>query len=185
MKENKEIRWHGRGGQGAVMAAKILTSAFDKEGKSAMAFPKFGFERRGAPVMAFNRFGVNPIREKTQVYKPDCVIVIDPHLMHSIDVFEGIRPEGVLVLDAPQPIEKQLNKNLKIIGSVDATRVGLEEIGKPITNTCMLGAFVRATNWIKIDSILASLDEYFSGNILEKNLRCTQRGYEEAETRHF
>jgi len=162
-----------------------LATAFDLEGKSTMAFPKFGFERRGAPVLAFNRFDDKLIREKTQIYHPHCVIVIDPRLMQSVDVFEGLKPSGILVLDAPQQVENQLHENLQIIGSFDATGTGLEEIGKPITNTCMLGAFARATGWVKIDSILASLDEYFSGNILQKNLKCVRRGYEEATVKRF
>lgn len=185
MDDRKEIRWHGRGGQGVVVAAKILTTAFDREGKSAMAFPKFGFERRGAPVIAFNRFANQTIREKTQIYHPDCVVVIDPYLMLTVDVFEGIKPNSVLVVDAPQPVEKQLHENLKIIGSVDATGIALAEIGKPISNSSMLGAFARTTGWVSIDHVLSSIGEYFTGDVLKKNLQCAQRGYEETTTRRF
>jgi len=162
-----------------------LASVFDLEGKSAIAFPMFGFERRGAPVLAFNRFDDKIIREKTQIYHPHCVIVIDPRLMQSVDVFVGVKTSGILVLDASWRVKNQLHGKLEIIGSVDATGIGLEEIGKPITNTSMLGAFARTTGWVSIDSILKSLGEYFSGDILEKNLKCVRRGYEEASVKRF
>jgi 2-oxoacid:acceptor oxidoreductase gamma subunit (pyruvate/2-ketoisovalerate family) len=182
----KEIRWHGRGGQGAVVAARVLAVAFDKEGKSVMAFPKYGAERRGAPVIAFSGFDDQPIRQKTELYEPDCLVVLDPTLVHSVkNLFEGIKPGAVMVINSPDAETKQYNPNLGVIGSADATRIGLEEIGRPITNTCMLGMFARTTNWVKLDSILASLPEYFSGAILERNLRCIQRGYDETRISKF
>jgi len=177
----KEIRWHGRGGQGAVVAARVLATAFDREGEFVMAFPKFGAERRGAPVVAFTGFDDKPIRQKTQLYHPDCLIVIDPLLIRTVDVFEGIKAGGILVIDAPGALTEPYHKNLGVTGFVDATRIGLEEIGRPITNTCILGAFARTTDWIQLDSILSSLEEYFSGSVLQKNLRCVQRGYDETK----
>lgn len=176
----KEIRLHGRGGQGVVVAARILASAFVREGKYGMAFPKFGFERRGAPVVAFARFDEKPIREKTQVYEPDCLIVADPRLIRSVDIFAGIRPDGILVMNAVEPVRERWHENLVAVVTVDATDIGLKEIGTPITNTCMLGAFVRATGWLELDSLLSSLGEYFDGSLLEKNKKCVQRGYEES-----
>jgi len=168
-----------------VVASKVLATAFDREGKSAMAFPKFGFERRGAPVLAFNRFDSKLIREKTQIYHPHCVIVIDPHLMRTVNVFEGIKPSGILVLDAPESPDLKLHESLSIIGSVDATRIGLEKIGKPITNTCMLGAFARTTGWVHLDSILEAFKGYFSGGVLEANTACARRGFQETEVIRF
>jgi len=181
----KEIRWHGRGGQGAVVAARVLTTSFDREGKSAIAIPKFGAERRGAPVIAYTGFDDKPIRAKTQLYHPDCLIVIDPLLIRTADVFEGIRTNGILVIASTEPVTEQLHQNLGVVGFVDATRIGLEEIGRPITNTCMLGAFARTTDWVQLDSILRGLGEYFTGNILQKNIRCVQRGYEETRVIKF
>ena len=177
----KEIRWHGRGGQGAVVAARVLATAFDKEGKFVMAFPKFGAERRGAPVVAFTSFDDKPIRQKTQLYHPDCLIVIDPLLVRSVDVFEGIKAGGTLVIDAAEPLREPSHSSLGTTGFVDATRIGLEEIGRPITNTCMLGAFARTTGWVQLDSLLQSLEEYFRGSVLQKNLSCIQRGFEETK----
>ena len=182
----KEMRWHGRGGQGAVVAARVLTAAFDKEGKSAMAFPKYGAERRGAPVIAFSAFDDQPIRQKTELYEPDCLVVLDPTLVRSVkNLFEGIKPGAVMVINSPAPLAERPHPNLGVIGSADATRIGLEEIGRPITNTCMLGVFARTTAWIGLDSILASLPEYFSGKVLERNLRCVQRGYDETQITKF
>ena len=144
-----------------------------------MAFPKVGAERRGAPVIAFTSFDDKPIRQKTQLYHPDCLIVIDPLLIRSVDVFEGLNAGGTLVIDAAELATEPYHKSLGVIGYVDATRIGLEEIGRPITNTCMLGAFARTTDWVRVDSILSSLEEYFSGSVLQKNKGCVQRGYEE------
>ena len=181
----KEIRWHGRGGQGAVVAARVLATAFVREDKIAMAFPKFGAERRGAPVVAFNGFSDKPIREKTELYHPDCLIVIDPLLMRNVNVFQGIKANGILVMNGTHPMTEQYPENLRVIGLVDATRIGLEEIGRPISNSTMLGAFARTTDWVKLDSILTSLEEYFTGGVLQKNIRCVQRGYEETRVTKF
>jgi len=181
----KEIRWHGRGGEGAVVAARILAASFLLEGKSAIAFPKFGFERRGAPVVAFTRFDEMPIREKTQIYNPDCVVVVNPRLMQTVNVFEGLKENGIFVLDSSKPETEKYHPNLLTVGAVDATRIALEEIGRPITNTCMLGAFARSTEWLQLDSILSSLDEYFRGIVLERNINCVTRGYKEATITSF
>lgn len=182
----KEIRWHGRGGQGAVVAARVLAIAMDKEGKSIMAFPKFGAERRGAPVMAFTGFDDKPIREKTQLYHPDCLVVIDSTLIHSVkNIFEGTKAGAILVVNAAEPVTEPYHHNLVTIGTVDATTIGLVEIGRPITNTPMLGAFARTTGWVQLNSILSGLEEYFTGTVLEKNIRCVQRAYEETKIAKF
>lgn len=168
-----------------MVAAKVLATAFVREGKYAMTFPKYGGERRGAPVTAFNRFDDKVIKRKTQIYYPDCVIVIDPRLKRSVDIFAGIKPDGVLVIDSPEPVTEKINPNLAVVGSINATGIGLEEIGRPVTNTCMLGAFAKTTSWIHVDSILASLEEYFSGELLSNNKKCVQRGYKETEVITF
>jgi len=181
----KEIRWHGRGGQGVVIASRLLAAAFTREGKSAVALPKFGAERRGAPVVSFTKVNDEPIREKTQIYFPDCLIVIDPRLIRSIDVFAGLQQGGILVIDSPTKVIEQFHSNLCIIGSVDATKIALTETAKHITNTCMLGAFARTTGWVKLESILATLEEYFTGSGLQENIRCAQRGYQETQVTRF
>jgi 2-oxoacid:acceptor oxidoreductase gamma subunit (pyruvate/2-ketoisovalerate family) len=181
----KEIRIHGRGGQGAATTSRILTTAFVREGKWACGFPVFGFERRGAPLAVFVRVDDKVIREKTKVYCPDCVVVIDPSLLHTADIFQGIKNGSIAVANAPASVEEKMNVNLKRIGSVDATAIAVEEIGASITNTCMLGAFARTTGWIGLDAVLAALGEYFNGDKLKKNDRAVRRGYEETRVVTF
>lgn len=177
----KEIRIHGRGGQGAVMAARMLASAFVQEGKFIASFPMYGFERRGAPVVAFTRIDDKPIREKTQIYNPDCIIVIDPGLLTLPTLFTGLRPDSVFILNSDKKMTKQPNENLKIGGVVNATEIAVQEIGRDIPNTCLLGAFAAATEWLKLDSLLAVLPDYLRGDILQRNLKSTERGYKEVE----
>lgn len=156
----------------------MLATAFLQEGKWVASFPEFGFERRGAPVRAFIRVDANPIREKTKVYHPDCMLVIDPLLIKARNVFDGLKPQGILVINAPHP-EEYAEKNLTLVGRVNATKIALEEIGIAVTNTCMLGAFARTTGWVSLDSVLKSLASYFSGRLLEKNMGAVRRGFEE------
>ena len=177
----KEIRIHGRGGQGAVLAARMLASAFVVEGKSVASFPMYGFERRGAPVVAFTRVDDKPIREKTQIYTPDCLIVIDPGLLSLPTLFTGLKPEGIFILNSPRKFAEKPNENLKIGGIINATRIAVEEIGRDIPNTCLVGAFAAASGWLKLQSILDCLGDYLSGDILERNLKSAERGYHEVE----
>jgi 2-oxoacid:acceptor oxidoreductase gamma subunit (pyruvate/2-ketoisovalerate family) len=177
----KEIRIHGRGGQGAVLAARMLATAFVAEGKFVASFPMYGFERRGAPVVAFTRVDDKPIREKTQIYNPDCLIVIDPGLLSLPTLFTGLRPESVFILNSPKKLPQKPNENLKIGGVVNATGIAVQEIGRDIPNTCLLGAFAAATGWLKLESILACLSDYLSGDILQRNLKSAERGYKEVE----
>jgi len=177
----KEIRIHGRGGQGAVLAARMLASAFVREGKSVASFPMYGFERRGAPVVAFTRVDDKPIMEKTQIYNPDCLVVIDPGLLSLPTLFTGLKPESAFILNSPHKLTDQPNKNLKIGGVVNATQIAVDEIGRDIPNTCLLGAVAAATGWLKLQSILDSLPDYLSGDILERNLKSAERGYHEVE----
>jgi 2-oxoacid:acceptor oxidoreductase gamma subunit (pyruvate/2-ketoisovalerate family) len=177
----KEIRFHGRGGQGAVTAARMLASAFVVEGMSVASFPMYGFERRGAPVVAFTRVDDKPIREKTQIYNPDCMVVIDPGLMKLPALFAGLKKEGILVINSKQPLEKRPNDNLKVVGVVNATQIAVDEIKRDIPNTCLLGAFAATTGWLDLKSILSCLGDYLSGDMLERNLRSAERGFREVE----
>lgn len=163
------------------MAARMLASAFVIEGKSVASFPMYGFERRGAPVVAFTRVDDKQIREKTQIYNPDCLVVIDPGLLTLPTLFTGLKPEGILILNSPKKLDEQLDANLKIVGLVNATQIAVEEIGRDIPNTCLLGAFAAASGWLKLDSILSCLPDYLSGDILERNLKSAERGYKEVE----
>ena len=177
----KEIRIHGRGGQGSVLAARMLASAFVAEGKCVASFPMYGFERRGAPVMAFTRIDDKPIREKTQVYNPNCMVVIDPTLLRVRALFAGLAEEGVLILNSAEQLTEKPDQNVKLAGIVDATRIALDEMGRDIPNTCLLGALAATTNWVKLDSLVAALSDYFDGTRLKQNARCTERGYSEVK----
>lgn len=176
-----EVRWHGRGGQGAVTAAEILAHAAINEGKYAQAFPSFGPERRGAPVLAFNRFDEKPIWTRSDVYEPDVVVVLDPTLLKTVNVVEGLKPNGILILNTSKKPEEVKEKygfksNFAV---VNATRIALDIIGVPIVNTSMLGAFVKATKILKLDSVLEAVKERFKGKIGERNINAVTRAYHE------
>jgi 2-oxoacid:acceptor oxidoreductase gamma subunit (pyruvate/2-ketoisovalerate family) len=159
----------------------MLASAFVTEGKYVASFPMYGFERRGAPVVAFTRVDDKPIREKTQIYNPDCLIVIDPGLLSLPTLFTGLKPDSVFILNSPQKLPAQPNENIKTGGVVNATGIAVQEIGRDIPNTCLLGAFAAASGWLKLESILSCLPDYLSGEILQRNLKSTERGYKEVE----
>ncbi|HLA82638.1 MAG TPA: 2-oxoacid:acceptor oxidoreductase family protein [Thermoleophilia bacterium] len=177
----KEIRFHGRGGQGAVLAARMLASALAAEGKCVASFPMYGFERRGMPVVAFTRFDDQPIREKTQIYTPDCLVVIDSTLLGLANLFDGLKPDGVLILNSAKPLERSPHPNLKKAGLVNATQIALCEIGRDIPNTCLIGSLAKVTGWVELESVLQGLGDYLEGDMLKKNIRNAQRGYDEVE----
>ncbi len=173
----KEIRFHGRGGQGVAMAAEILAAAIVRDGGFAAAFPMFGFERRGAPVAAFLRLDTAPIRERTQVYEPDALILLDPGLVRTGDVYQGFKPGGVLVTNGaalpPLPPGLAIGRG----GALRATAIALEELGRPAANTAILGAFARVTGWVSREALLHVLPDYFEGEALAGNRRALERGY--------
>jgi len=173
----KEIRFHGRGGQGAVTAAEILAVAANEEGKWSQAFPFFGVERRGAPVMAFTRISNEYIKTRQQVYEPDVVVVLDPTLLQAVNVLEGAKEGAPVIINTTQ---KPQIKGFEV-KTVDATRIALEEIGKPFVNTPMLGALVKATGIVKIESVIKAIKERYPGELGEKNAKAIQRTYEELQ----
>jgi 2-oxoacid:acceptor oxidoreductase gamma subunit (pyruvate/2-ketoisovalerate family) len=158
----------------------MLASAFVLEGKYVASFPMYGFERRGAPVQAFTRLDDKPIREKTQVYNPDCMVVIDPTLLKLTTLFSGLKPGGMLIVNSPN-FTTQADKNMTVAGVVDATKIAVEEIGRDIPNTCLLGAFAATTRWLNLDSIIKCLSEYLSGDMLQRNMRSCERGFREVK----
>ena len=176
-----EIRFHGRGGQGAVLAASMLASALVAEGKYAVAIPSFGFERRGAPVAAFLRFDEREIRRMTNIYRPDCVLCIDPTVARAVNVFEGLRSGGVLVQTTAKPLAQlALPDTVATVGLCDAVATALEIFKRPITNTIMLGAFARTTALVSLDSLRQALQESeFRDAGLAQNLDALERGYRE------
>lgn len=177
----KELRFHGRGGQGAVLAARMVASAAASDGRHVGSFPMYGFERRGMPVVAFTRFADEPIREKSQIYTPDCLLVVDPTLLTLPGLFDGLKPGGVLILNLPHPLRERPSANLERAGIVDATRIARDEIGRNIPNTCLVGALAATTGWFTLEAVLAGLAEYFEGDLLERNRRAATRGHHEVE----
>ncbi len=164
-----------------MMAADLIAMAAVINGLYGTSFPMYGAERRGAPVVSFVRLDEQPVRQKTQVYAPDCLIVLDPRQRDWPQVYEGVKPGGILVLNFRRPLEKRPHENIHLAGIIDATRIALEEIGIPAFNTCMLGAFAATTRWLDLDSIISALEKNFSGELLKRNIRSAQRGYEEVQ----
>ncbi|WP_456366497.1 pyruvate/ketoisovalerate ferredoxin oxidoreductase subunit gamma [Thermococcus sp.] len=175
-----EVRFHGRGGQGAVTAANILASSAFKEGKYVQAFPFFGVERRGAPVTAFTRIDDKPIRIKTQIYEPDIVVVLDPSLLETVDVTAGLKDGGTVIINTEKSkdeVLKELKKKPAKLALVDATTIALEVLGLPITNTAILGAVAKATGIVGLDYVKEAIKETFSGALGEKNAKAAEEAY--------
>lgn len=177
-----EIRWHGRGGQGAVTAAEILASAAVIEGKWAQAFPSFGAERRGAPVQAFTRIDDKPILNRSFIYEPDVVVVLDEGLLEveRAEVIAGLKPGGKLIVNSgrgPREIAKELGFKGDV-AAVDATSVALEVLGVPIVNTAVLGAVVRALDIVSTKSVVEVFKKKFSPALAEKNVKAFSVAYE-------
>jgi 2-oxoacid:acceptor oxidoreductase gamma subunit (pyruvate/2-ketoisovalerate family) len=177
----KEIRIHGRGGQGSVTAAEVLAHAAFFEGKWVQAFPYFGAERRGAPVKAFARISSEPMLVHSQVYSPDYVIVLDPYIYKVVDVAEGLKKDGIIVLNTKRKPEEIGLKGWHV-ATVDATGIALElnllVAGLPVVNTSILGAFCKATGEVKLASVLKAVKETWAGGAGEKNSKATELAYE-------
>ncbi|MBI4286431.1 MAG: 2-oxoacid:acceptor oxidoreductase family protein [Chloroflexi bacterium] len=181
----KEMRLHGRGGQGVVLAGNMLATALALDGKSASVIPTFGGERRGAPVSASLRFDDKPIRQHTLVYAVDGLIAFDPVSGVFPEVFSGLKPGCIFLINRAKPLATKPNPGLGKVGVVDATGIALQELGAPIPNTSMLGAFAAFTGWVSMDSVLKSLKIQFSGDRLARNLRAAERGFAEVRVMEF
>ncbi|MBN1690217.1 MAG: 2-oxoacid:acceptor oxidoreductase family protein [Dehalococcoidia bacterium] len=176
-----EIRWHGRGGQGAVTSAEITALAAMREGKYAQAFPSFGPERRGAPVLAFNRIsGDTPIRIRSGVVKPDIVIVLDPGLVTLINVVDGLKPGGALIVNSTRSVDdlKQEFSGDWKLAVVDASHIARELLGVNIVNTTMLGALIKTTGIINLESLNEPINEKF-GARSKANFEACNRAFKE------
>jgi pyruvate ferredoxin oxidoreductase gamma subunit len=174
----KEIRIHGRGGQGSVTAAEMLSVAAFEDGKFSQAFPAFGVERRGAPVQAFTRISNSPIRLRSQIYTPDYVIVQDATLLETVNVASGIKDDGIILINTKEsPEELKIDTKARVM-TVDATKVAMDVIGIPIVNTVLLGAFAGATGEINVESIKKAIRDRFSGKVAEKNSKAIQKAYD-------
>ena len=180
-----EIRWHGRGGQGAVTSAELLAKAAISEGKYAQAFPSFGPERRGAPVLAFVRINSRePIKVRAEITQPDIVVVLDPGLLSIVNVTAGLKPKGTLVINSRRSFEdiEALFKAKCRLAKVDATTIAREVLGVMVTNTTMIGALLKAVGVVKLESLVEPLNQRF-GRLAERNIKAMQKAYEETTVR--
>lgn len=190
MGEIFEIRWHGRGGQGAKTAALLFADAALGEGKYIQAFPEYGPERMGAPVQSFNRVSDEPINIHCFVTSPQVVVVLDETLTEIVDVTSGLREDGVLLINtkrSPVEIRKRLNLKGRKIFTVDASGISLQTIKSNIPNTPMLGALIKVTGLIDLERMLVDtrkkLEKKFSSKpeMIQGNIEAIKRAYEEVK----
>jgi len=176
-----EIRWHGRGGQGAVTSAELMALAAISEGQYAHAFPSFGPERRGAPVLSFVRISrQEPIKVRAEITEPDVVVVLDPGLLPIANVTLGLKDGGMVIVNTRKQAD-QLRQEFGIsqtLATVNATKIAREILGVPITNTTMVGAVVKATGVVKLESLEEPLKHRF-GRLAERNFQAMKRAYGE------
>ena len=179
-----EVRIHGRGGQGVVTAAEMLSVAAFLEGHHAQAFPSFGSERMGAPVVAYCRISDREIRLREPVLKPQALIVQDPTLLNQVDVFSGLAGDGYMVINTTRSFD-ELGIGDFIAGfqperlcTVPATELALEHVGRPVPNAALLGGFAAVTGQVKLESVCAAIRERFGGKVAEGNTAAATRAFE-------
>ena len=178
-----EIRIHGRGGQGAVTAAELLSVAAFEEGRHAQAFPSFGSERTGAPVVSFCRISERAIRTHDPIATPDALIIVDATLVHQVDVFGGLKPDGYVLINTSRGIE-ELNlqelaqrHNPERLCAVPATELAREELGRPLPNAALLGAFSALTAAISIGAVVQAIQDRFGGSVGAGNAAAANRAF--------
>jgi pyruvate ferredoxin oxidoreductase gamma subunit len=187
MAETVEIRWHGRGGQGTVTAAKVLADACLTGGRYVQAFPEYGPERSGAPLRAYNRVSERELRMHCPVLRPNVVAVADPTLLENVNVAEGAKEDAIFIVNTskdPSALRAKLGLTPRQkIYTVDATKIALECFGRALPNAPMLGAVSRATGIVDLDALLQdvkkSFGKKFSQKIIDGNIEATRRGFGE------
>ena len=178
-----QIRIHGRGGQGVVTAAELLSVAGFREGRHAQAFPSFGSERTGAPVIAFCRLDTRPIRLREPILAPDAVIIQDPTLLHQVDVFAGVTPDGYILINTSRSFaelgleEFVADFQAERLATVPATEVALKHVGRPLPNAALLGGFAALTGQISLDSVSAAIREKFPTKVAEANITAATEAF--------
>lgn len=172
-----EIRWHGRGGQGAFTAARLLGQAVSiYEGKYAQAFPSFGPERRGAPVLAFTRIDTQKVSDRSEVEKCDCVVVLDETL-YGPATTQGLKADGVMIVNTSHGADRFASTGFSVV-TIDATALSLAVLGRNITNVPMLGALAAVTNFASLESLLKAIDDQLSPAIREKNKKLLRQAFD-------
>jgi pyruvate ferredoxin oxidoreductase gamma subunit len=179
-----QVRIHGRGGQGVVTAAELLSVAAFFEDRHSQAFPMFGSERTGAPVVAFCRFSDQPIRLREPILQPDALIVQDPTLLHQVDLFAGVGRDSYVLINTSRSLEElgigdflsEFRRDRVL--TVPATELAREHVGRPLPNAALLGAFAALTRALSLDSVKRAIRDRFSGRIAEGNVAAAQAAYE-------
>ena len=188
MKGITEVVWHGRGGQGAVTAAKLLGEAALREGKNIQAFPEFGAEHTGAPVRSFTRISASPITIHCSITAADCIVVLDPTLIDVVDITEGMKDDTSIVINtvfSPKEIRSKLGIQGGKIFTVDATSISVVKVGRNIPNMPMVGALLKATGVIKLENLLETFKENFAKKftpeVIKGNLEAIEQAYKEVK----
>jgi pyruvate ferredoxin oxidoreductase gamma subunit len=179
-----QVRIHGRGGQGVVTATEMMSIAAFHEGRNAQAFPSFGSERTGAPVMAFCRIDDKEIRVREPVVEPDCLIIQDPTLLHQVDLFQGLRPNGFVLINTSRALDALGIADIAArdphghLLTVPASELAMKHIGRPLPNAALLGGFAAFARRVQIGSIISAIAEKFSGEIASANIAAARAAYD-------
>jgi len=179
-----QVRIHGRGGQGVVTAAEMLSIAAFEEGRHAQAFPSFGSERTGAPVVAFCRIADSEIRLREPIMEPDALIIQDPTLLHQVDVFAGLKADGYILINTNRSFE-QLGlgefvraRRAERLCTVAATELALKHVGRPVPNVPLLGGFAAVSGLIRLESVIKAINDKFSGKVAAGNSAAATEAFE-------
>ena len=179
-----QVRIHGRGGQGVVTAAELLSMAAFEQGRHAQAFPSFGSERTGAPVVAFCRIDDNPIRLREPVMAPDVLIVQDPTLLHQVNVFQGLQSDGFVLINSRRSFNElglaemaQAFRRERLI-TVPATEMALKHLGRPLPNAVLLGGFAALSGLITLDAVAHAIRDKFSGRVADANVAAAAEAFD-------
>jgi pyruvate ferredoxin oxidoreductase gamma subunit len=189
-----QVRIHGRGGQGVVTATEMLSIAAFDEGRHAQAFPSFGSERMGAPVVAFCRIDDKEIRLREPIMEPDAIIIQDPTLLHQVDCFAGLKPDGYILINTSKSFEELgladfvRSHKAERLCTVSATDLALKHVGRPVPNVPLLGGFAAIAGLIKLESVIKAIQHKFSGKVAAGNIAAATEAYkivrEEMEAAH-
>ena len=184
-----EIRWHGRAGQGVVTAGELLAEAAMEEGKYFQAFPDYGPERMGAPIKSFTRISDEPIEVLHQILYPDVIVVVNPNLIGVVNLTEGLKEDGIAIIntpDSPAEVREKLGLKGGQVATLNATGIAMDTLKRDIPSTLMLGAVVKVTDLVSLDSVVRRakelLGEKLRPEVVEANVVALKRAYEEVKT---
>jgi len=179
-----QVRFHGRGGQGVVTAAEMLSIAAFEQGRHALAFPSFGSERTGAPVVAFCRIDDQEIRLREPILEPDALIIQDPTLLHQVDVFQGLKPDGYVMINSTRSFDElgvgDITQRFRHerLTHVPAAEIAMKHLGRPVANAVLLGGFAALSGLITLDAVEHAIRDKFSGKVAEGNVAAAAEAYD-------